>query len=388
MAVQTAQGVPTQEAGVPQPQTTEQPAGGPFIRYANEGTFREYEVFGQPFGAVIQNPLNALPGYLRAFRLALRATGGANSSSTPVTVAAAADAPYNVIQQISLKDPFGTVLVSMGGYELKLWQKYGAQWYLWNYADPSSLPSFEPISVGSTGTGDFYAKLAVPLEFTKGYGTISMANGSLMPQLLINANGSGNVYTTAPPTLPTIDLRCDANIYWLPQQDVAPPGLGSTIQAVLQVANPTIGSGSNQLVTFPRLGGYIDVFILIMRDSQNNRIDAWPNRLKFWVDGIPLIDIDTSDLEDDMANHYQFNPAVAGAGRETGVLVISRQTSLGQVVFGLLDTLETTLSTNPGTLLAVEGSPWGTIANAPATLNLVAGQIVPSGRLLYGEPEI
>jgi hypothetical protein len=101
-----------------------------------------------------------------------------------------------------------------------------------------------------------------------------------------------------------------------------------------------------------------------------------------------MINIATSDLEDDMASQFQLNDSVSGAGRETGVLVLTRKTALGQVVFGLFDTLETTLSTNPGTLLAVEGSPWGTIANAPATLNILAGQIVPTGKLLQGLPEI
>lgn len=380
----TTQTYPAQEAGVPQPQTTTQPPGGPFVRYANEGNFPQYDVFSQGFGAVIQQPLVAVPGYLRRFRLRIAATGGVNGTNT---VAVTADAPYNVIQNLTLRDAFGTVLMNLDGYSMKLWAKYCGGNYLWNFADPVSLPSYTTPSIGGAGTGNFAFSLSIPLEFAKGYGTISMANASLLPTLLVNLNGSAQVYSTAPGTLPVIELRNDVAMYWLPQAQVDPPGLGSTRQAVLQVSNPTIGSGSNQLVTFPRLGGYIDTFILVLRDSTNARIDAWPTRFKFWVDGVPMINIATADLQDDMADQFQYS-TVSGTARETGVIVLTRKTSIGQVIFGLLDTLETTLSTNPGTGLQVEGAPWGTISNAPATLNIIAGQIIPSGRLLQGLPEL
>lgn len=380
----TTQTYPAQEAGVPQPQTTTQPPGGPFIRYANEGNFPQYDQSGLSFGGVLQNPLVTVPGYLRRFRMRVAASGGVNGT---VTVATNADAPYNVIQNLTLRDAFGTVLVNLDGFSLKLWQKYNGGNYLWNYSDPGSLQSYSAPSVGASGTGDFTFSMSIPLEFAKGYGTISMANAALLPTLLINLNGSAQVYSTAPGTLPSLRVRQDAAMYWLPQAQVDPPGLGSTRQAVLQVANPTIGSGSSQLVTFPRLGGFIDTFIMVLRDSTNARIDAFPSRFIFWVDGIPMINIAYEDLLDDMEDQFQLSPT-SGLGRETGVVVLTRKTSLGQVIFGLLDTLETTLSTNPGTSLQVEGSPWGTIANAPATLSVIAGQIIPSGRLLQGLPEI
>lgn len=381
----TTQTYPAQEAGVAQPQTTQQPPGGPFIRYANEGNFAQYVATGQSFGGVLQQPLVAVPGYLRKFRLRIIASGGVNGTTT---VAVDADAPFNVLQNVTLRDAFGTVLINMDGFSLKLWAKYSGGNYIWQYSDPISLPSYSAPSVGSTGTGDFSVTMSIPIEFVKGYGCISMANASLLPTLLVNWNGAGQVYSTQPGTLPSLELRNDVAMYWLPQAPVSPPGLGSTRQAVLQVANPTIGSKSSQLVTFPRLGGYIDTFILILRDSTNARIDAWPSRFVFWVDGIPMVNVAYNDLVDDMYDQFQLNNQVSGAARETGVIVITRKTSLGQVIFGLLDSLETALSTNPGTLLAVEGSPWGTISNAPATLNLIAGQIIPSGQLLQGLPEI
>lgn len=381
----TTQVAPAQEAGLSQPQTTVEAPGGPFIRYANAGAKPQYAVTNQAFGAIITMPLVAVPGYLRKFRLRFNATGGSGTS----TVAAAADAPYSLASFVQLSDAFGTPLLTGPGYEMfKLWPKYSGGHFSWTYADPASLPSWSAIATGASASGNFTFHTALPLEFAKGYGCISMANSALLPKLQINLAAASAVYTTAPSTAnPVIEMDNYSEFYWLPQQQVEPPGLGSTRQAVVQVANPTIGSGSSQQVTFPRLGGYIDTFILEMRDSTNARLDAWPTELRFYVDGIPLIQLRTDMIEDDMANHFQYNPA-AGLGRETGVLVLTRKTSLGEVVFGLLDSLEVTLSTNPGTLLAVEGTPWGTISNAPASLSVIAGQIVPSGRLIQGLPEI
>jgi len=376
---------PAQEAGQPQPQTTVEAPGGPFIRYANAGAKPQYVLTSQAFGAIITQPLVAVPGYLRKFRL--RFSSSSTTTSNAATVAAAADAPYSCVSFLQLKDAFGTPLLTGPGYEmLLLWPKYSGGHYSWSYCDPSNLPSWSAVATGASASGNFTFQTALPLEFAKGYGCISMANASLLPTLQITLAASSAVYTTAPTTVPTLEVDNYSEFYWLPQQQIEPPGLGSTRQAVLQVANPTIGSASSQQVTFPRLGGYIDTFILEMRDSTNARIDGWPTELRFYVDGIPLIQLRVDMIEDDMSNHFQYY--VSTGGRETGVLVLTRKTSLGEVVFGLLDSLEVTLSTNPGTLLAVEGTPWGTITHTPATLNVIAGQIVPSGRLLQGLPEI
>ena len=385
MPAQTTQVAPAQQAGQAQPQTTVEAPGGPFIRYANAGSKAQYVLTAQAYGATITSPLVAVPGYLRKFRLRFVASGGSGTA----TVATAADAPYSAVSFIQLKDAFGTPLLTGDGYSmLKLVPKYSGGHYLESYNDPASLPSWSAVSVGASASGNFTFQTAIPLEFAKGYGCISMANASLLPTLQINLAASSSVYSTAPTTVPTLEIDNYSEFYWLPQQQIEPPGLGSTRQFVLQVANPTIGSTSSQQVTFPRLGGYIDMFILVLRDSTNARIDAWPTEIRLYVDGIPLIQIRTDMLYDDMANQYQYNPYTAGTARETGVIVLTRKTSLGQLVMGLLDSLETTLSTNPGSSLAVEGMPWGTVSNAPATLSVIAGQIVPSGRLLQGLPEI
>jgi hypothetical protein len=105
------------------------------------------------------------------------------------------------------------------------------------------------------------------------------------------------------------------------------------------------------------------------------------------LDGIGEISTNLDEIEDDMAIAFGCG-LPNGFPRPTGVLALSRKTSLGQEVLGLLDTYETALSTSPGTGMTIEGAPWGAITNAPAQLNAVLGQVIPSGALIQGLPEV
>lgn len=363
-------------AGRPQPQTTIESPGGPFIRHSQPGRRSQYNLTGQTFGGTITQPLVATPGYIRNFRLKWTASGGLGAGAV-----GAADAPYNIASLVTLKDAFGTPIIVAPGYEaFYLIPKYGGGFGRSTTRDIGNLPSFSAIS--GTG-GNFTFSTNLPLEFVKAYGVVSGANASLLPTLTVNLAGSGQVYSTPPSTLPALALQNDVDFYWLPEGvAIEPPGLGTTQQWVYQQANPVIGSGSSTTVQFPRMGGYLTNIILEMRDSTGARIDAWPQRLRLYVDGVPLIDSDINTVYDDMAIQYE------GTSRPTGVIAFSRKTSLSQVDEGLFDTGETFLSTNPGTLLEVQGAPWGTITNSPATLNVLIGQVVPSGTLVQGLPEL
>lgn len=375
MAASATQVAPAQEAGRPQPQTTVEPAGGPFIRHSQPGRRAQYAVTGQTYSGLVTQPLVAVPGYISRYRLRIAATGGTGSAAVYQ-----ADAPFSVVGLVTLRDAFGTPLVVGPGWEmLYAVPKYSSQYGLLGAADIKNAPSY---SAPAT-TGNFTFATALPLEFAKAYGLISGANAALLPTLQFQTAATGAVYSTNPTTVPTLEYDVDADFYWLPEgANVEPPGLGTTCQWVMQNCNPTIGSAAAVAVSLPRLGGFLHTIILVMRDSTGARIDGWGTRIRIYVDGVPLIDTRFDELQDDIYNQY------GGITRDTGVIAISRRTSLSQINLGLFDTGETFLSTNPGTLIQVECTPWGTIANAPATLEAIVGQVVPAGSLLQGLPEL
>lgn len=376
------------EAGRAQPQTTVEPSGGPFVRYTQHGRRPMYASTGIAFGGVVTQPLVSAPGYARNFRLRVNASGGSNSATA--TVATAADSPYNTFSLVQLRDAFGTPLITGPGYEiLNLVACYSGGYGLWGNAIISNFPSWSAIGTGSgtANNGNFTFQTALPLEFARGYGVISMANASLLPTLYLTLNTLTTVYTTAPSgASPTIEVDVSLDFYWLPEGvEIAPPGLGSTRQWVVQQGNPTFASSSTTTIVMPRLGGFIDTFIFEIRDSSSTpaRTDAWPTRSRIYLDGVPVVDARTDELEDDMSNVWQI-----GSSRQTGVVALSRKTSLSQVQMGLLDTYEVAISTNPGTLVQYEGAPWGSGGTSPYTLYIVAGQVVPSGTLIQGLPEV
>ncbi len=401
MAATTATQAPAQEAGRPQPQTTVQGQGHPFITYAQPGCRLQYQVTGQAYGTQINNPLVAVPGYIRKFRVRVNSSGG----SATAAITAAPDAPYSAISLVQLYDSFGTPLIVAPGYEaLHLIPKYGGQHFLGIASDPANLPSWSAMTVTAGSAGNFTFQSALPLEFVKGIGCLSGANASLLPRLQVTLNSATALLTTATTaglvTNPVIEWDMDSEFYWLPEGvNIEPPGLGTTCQWVLQQANPTIATGSTTRVQLPRFGGYITTLIFILRDtgvttSSNPRSDNFPTRARIYVDGVPLMDIRDDEWKDDMFNQFgvgNFNGsnAFAASGTlETGVRVLTRKTSLGQSVLGLLDTGEAFLSTSPGTLIEFEGAPWGSTGTGPLQLNVLVGLVVPTGTLVTGLPEV
>jgi hypothetical protein len=352
----------------------------------------QYTKTGVAFGGQITTPLVARPGWYSRFRMKFHAKGGVNGT---VTVAAAADAPYNSVGLIQFKDAFGTVIFAGTGYAiLYLVPLFSGSFGTFKNAAITKLPSFTAVSVGTAGTGDFSFSTVLPLEFARGMGVIAGANASLPPSLNINLNSSSTVYSTAPGTLPTLTLQVDSDYYILPDGvTIEPPGLGTTRQWIVTPMNPTVGSKFSGRIQGPRLGGWLDTIIIIMRNATGARIDGWPGfttttlttgtaRFQIILDGFPVWTTTIQELLDDFAITW---PTVT---RPKGVIALSRRTAMNQTVLGLLTSGEQWLASSPGTLFELAGYPWGTFAKAPATLSLCLGQIVPAGTIIQGAADL
>ena len=393
----TTQQSPGQGAGRPQPQTTVEASGGPFVRHSQPGRAPIYNVTGSTLGSVITQPLVARPGYFRNLRVTQTVTGGTGAGATYL-----ADAPFNLNSLIQLKDAFGTPLIVAPGYEAtQLIPTFSGAFGLLNGTNvQANLPSAIPF--GTNGNGSI--SYSLPLEFAKAYGVLSAANASLLPTLQFNLNSAAGFYNAAPTGSPVVQTQVDTDFYWLPEGvAVEPPGLGTTRQWILQQANPQIPASGSARIQFPRLGGYLDTLIMEVRNNAGaNARDGgyWPSRLQLYVDGVPMIDSTIGELMDDMAISFGLTPAQIGWTSNAlvvpsfanqnlgGVLAISRKTSLNQVSLGLLDTGEALLSTNPGTLLEANFAPAGAgSGGTAATMSVLIGQIVPTGAIIQGLPE-
>lgn len=389
-------------AGRPQPQTTTEAQGGPFIRHAPDGRRAQY-VDTQGFGGFMSKPTVSMPGYAKGYRLAVAATGGTNGGTGPTI---GADFPHNLLQLVQMKDAFGTQLLTGPGYvigfEVPL---YSGQFGLDLMRSPVNSPQTVVYNTSNSATSTkFTFATYFAFEFAKAYGVISGANAALLPVLQINLAASSALFTANAPTGLSLTETLDSDFYWLPSAPVDPPGLGTTCQFIYQPSNPTIPANASQLVQLPRMGGYLTVLILECRDSAGARDDTvWPSRPKILVDGVPLVDTLFTTWQEDLAIQTGIgagaaNVSSAASGtqagtipvpRPAGTIAIDRKTSLSQKDMGLLDTGEIFLSTNPGTQLEIGGFPWGAgDGSSPATLNATVGQVVPSGTLVQGLPEL
>jgi hypothetical protein len=390
-------------AGRPQPQTTTEVQGGPFIRHSPDGRRAQY-VDTQGYGGFMSRPTVSMPGYAKGYRCFFAGTGGANSATAPTV---SPDAPWNFMQLVQMKDAFGTqLLVGPGyviGFEVPL---YSGQFGTDLMRTPVNSPQQSVYNTTLSASGlswNFATYFA--FEFAKAYGVISGANAALLPVLQINLAAQTALFTANPPTTPLAWTETlDSDFYWLPSAPTDPPGLGTTAQWIYQPSNPTIPANASQLVQLPRMGGYLTGLILEVRDAAGVRDDTiWPTRPKLLVDGVPLIDTLFSTLQEDVAINCGVGAAsanvVSAAGaaqsgtipvpRPAGTIWFSRKTSLAQRDFGLLETGEIFLSTNPGTQLEFAGFPWGAgDGSNPHTLNATVGQVVPSGTIVQGLPEV
>jgi hypothetical protein len=383
-------------AGRPQPQTTAEAQGGPFVRHAPDGRRAMY-VDTQQFGGLMARPMVSSPGWNKGYRVKVTSTTGAGTGGVISAGAGGVDAPFSLMQLVQMKDAFGTQLLTGPGYNIAFEVPlFSGQFGTDDTRDVRLLPSNVPMTAAS---GAFTFSTYFPFEFAKGYGVISGANAALLPVLQVNLAPITTLFSTSPSVAPTLAEQVDSDFYWLPNVPTDPPGIGTTCQWIYQPCNPTIPSGASQMVQLPRLGGYLTALILELRGSTGLRTadTEWPSRPKVYVDGVPLVDTDIATWFDDIAIAFgvgisgtpsQTTASTPAVPRPNGVLAINRKTSLAQRDFGLLDTGEIFLSTNPGTQLEVGGFPWGTAANAPNTLNALVGQVVPSGALVRGLPEV
>jgi len=253
---------------------------------------------------------------------------------------------------------------------------YGGQVGALNFGNnPASLPSWTPIN---TTTGAFVMRLYVPLELdSSAYCSLPDMNAASQPQIQLQTNVTSTVYSTLTGTAPTITFQMDEPFWMAPVDNpaAAPADVGSSAQWSVSKAAAGVAANQFQRIQLPRVGTYIHTLILVLRDSTGARIDAWPpTDLGLWFDGVPVL-FETFNERIDMM-YTQF-----GVARPVGVIVYSFRDSIQSFVSNG-DTYDLLAPTTPATLLELAGT-FGAIANAPASLNAVTGELFPQGGIPY-----
>lgn len=357
-----------------QAQTTAQPVTqqAPFTRMSRQAQIPGPSTTGLAFGASYTPPLKPVGGYLRRFDITIAVTGGAAAGTNAIL---SADAPYNTVQNLYIKDPFAQPIFQADGYSAYLIDLYSGQLGMLGFGNNiATMPSTVAANVG----GNFTFHLQVPFECdSSAYGSLADMNASSQPSLLLITNPAGTVYSTSPGTVGTINVNVDEPYWTAPIENpaVAPPDVGSSLQWSVNRAAAGIGSAAFQRIQLAMVGSYLTTLILVLRDATGARVEAFPaTDLQFVVDNVPLLMETLPQRSDRMWEQF-------GVTRPVGVIVYTFRNSVQSAV-STADTYDLLLNTTPATDLEIWGT-WGTIANAPAQLQQIAGQLFPFGGIPY-----
>lgn len=355
-----------------QPQTTAEPVAGsaPFTRMSRKMQILGPVTAGLTFGSLFTPSIKPAGGYISYYPLYITASGG-----TGTVAVASADAPWNAVQNIFLRDPFGQPIIQADGYSLYLIDLYGGQSGALGFGNQSTQnPSFSNVA----NTGNFLMRIHLPLQLdSSAYCSLPAMNAASQPSIWVQTNPSTVVYSTAPTTVPTLQLQLDEEFWAAPVDNpqFAPPDVGSSAQWSVTKAPTSIAASQFQRLVLPRVGTYTNTLILVLRDSTGARIDSFPSTdLSLWVDGVPQLYETFNERQDKMY-------AAFGVTRPTGVIVYTFRDSI-QTFVSTADTYDLALPTSPATLLELVGT-FGTIANAPAQLYQITGELYPLGGIPY-----
>lgn len=254
-------------------------------------------------------------GFMRSIIVEVSATGGAGGGAV-----ARADAPFNVLSELNLKDVNGANLFGpIDGFEAleaAIWGAFSGR------PDPRDAPDYQAVTVD----GNFRFRFRIPVELSArdGLGSLANTNASATYKLSGTVNPSATVYSTAPGTLPTVRVRAwleawssvnPMDMLGQPQAQV-PPAHGTTQFWSRQVFN--VSPGQIQL-RLQRVGNLHRTHVIIARDSSGVRSNAvLPDPFRLDLDSRPLYN-ETLAVRRHLMNERRRSTAQV---IDTGLLVI------------------------------------------------------------------
>jgi hypothetical protein len=260
-------------------------------------------------------------GYLRSLYVLVTASGGTGAGATPT-----ADAPFNVIKNIFLTEPNGSVLSQFNsGWDLRTAMKWGG--YKWPFAaDPKGSPVYSEMS-GTGGNFSFGLRIPVDLSGRDGLGSLPNQNAAAVFKLRLSLAGSAQVYATPPATtLPTVRVQVFLEAWDQPEvssagvtNQIVPPAMNTTSFWSPQIFNVSAGQ---QTIRLTRVGNYIRNLIFIYRNAAGSRTAGdteFPNQTTLYLDTRPLDIIERNNWKNQMYERTGFGGSIGSAFGTAGL---------------------------------------------------------------------
>lgn len=205
-------------------------------------------------------------GYLRHIYILVTTSGGTIGSAT-----LAADAPWNVFQEVTLLDVNGGQMFGpFTGYQTFLANKWGSYAFT---TDPALAPD---ANVSGAITFSFGFRIPVEILHNNGLGALANQNAAAAYKVRLVVNTIANIWGVAPTTAPAVRVRGYLEAWSQPTQSDAfgrmqatvPPAHGTS--QFWTVFNKAIVAGDN-VILLPRVGNLLRNLIVVLRDGSGVR---------------------------------------------------------------------------------------------------------------------
>jgi hypothetical protein len=254
-------------------------------------------------------------GYLRSVVIVVTASGGAGTGAVLTQ-----DGPWSVLDNLLFQEPDGSsILQYNSGYDLYLANKYGGYRA---FNDPKNSIAYS----APNGAGNFTFLLRMPLELSARDGLGSLPNENSAAQFQVRATlaNSSKLFSTAPSTLPSINVKMYIEAWDQPQvnnggvvNETEPPAVNTTQYWNPQQYNITAGEASPRLT---RMGNYIRNLLFVFRDGTGARTDDWPDPFRLYLDARTKDVVSKAAWRQQLYERYGLQGAYDSAGGpDTGV---------------------------------------------------------------------
>ena len=259
----------------------------PFVRGSGKGKYKFFSKAGLTLTAATQDlgPIDVKAyDYMRAILITVTTTANGTITSGSVN----ADAPFNALTNIAVKQPNGQTMYQVStGHSSAMIQKYGIYR---NESDPRADPAF--VLAGATGTATtvtFSIRIPFELDLRDALGALPNKDAAAPFTLEMTLNTLANVFPSGSPTSPTLTVEA-----WLEAYDQPPTVLnGQPVQTTPPNMN-TLQRWTEQNITLStgqfdarvrKLGNYVRCLIPILLLSSGAREDTdWPDPAQIVLD--------------------------------------------------------------------------------------------------------